>query len=116
MSSLPLTPAVSAFDLTTSYQAIYTVPASSLRAGVDAVVFNNYSPANVDYSVRITQGGASTVLNEIITGKTVRALSNDLASAMIGQAILSGGTIEAKASVNSSINAAITVTLVNETF
>ena len=113
MSSSPLTPIVKAFDLTTAYQVLFQAPTTSLRVAFDAAVFNNYTGTNVTYSVRITQEGVSTVLNEVITDKTVRAMSSDLAPAIIGQAILTGGTIEAKASVNSSVSASITATIIN---
>lgn len=115
MASSPLTPGAIAFDLTTVYQPIYTVPATAIRAGIDAAVFNNYSSSKVTYSVRIVQGGVATVLNEVITDKTIRATSNDLAPAIIGQAITKGGTLEAKASVDSSVSATVTVTTIDET-
>lgn len=113
MASSPLVPVVNAFDLTTDFKVIFQVPETSLRAAFDAAVFNNYSSANVTYTVRITQDGASTVLNEVITEKTIRSMSSDLAPAIIGQAINAGGTLEAKASVNSSVSATITATLIN---
>ena len=114
MSSSPLTPIVSAFDLTTNYQVLFQAPTTSLRVAFDAAVFNNYSAGNVEYSVRLTQSGVSTVLNEIITDKTIRTMSPDLAPSLIGQAILSGGVIEAKASANSSVSVAITATIIND--
>jgi hypothetical protein len=113
MASSPLTPIVSGFDLTTSYQTLYTVPSSVLRAGIDAVVFNNYSATNVTYSVRITQDGSGAQLDEVITNLNIGPDKNDLGIAMIGQAMLAGGTIEAKASVNTSISATITATIVD---
>lgn len=114
MASSPLTPIVSGFNVTTSWQTLYTVPNDVLRAGVDAVVFNNYAAAgNVSYSVRITQSGASTSFDEVITDLNIAKGKNDLGIAMIGQAILAGGTIQAKASANSSISATITATIVD---
>ena len=74
MSSSPLTPIISAFDLTDVYQVLYQAPTTSLRVAFDAAVFNNYTGTNVEYSVRLTQGGVSTVLNEVITDKTIRAI------------------------------------------
>ena len=110
MASTPLTPIVSAFDLTTSWETIYQVSDSLSRIGIDAAVFNNYTASNVSYSVRIVQTGAAGVLSEIITEKTIRAQGNDLASALIGQSVISGGIIQAKANVNSSVSASITAT------
>ena len=115
MASSPLTPGAIAFDLTTAYQPIYTVPTTAIRAGIDAAVFNNYSSTKVTFSVRIVQEGVATILNEVITDKTIRALSNDLAPAIIGQAILKGGVLEAKASANASVSATVTVTTIDET-
>lgn len=113
MASSPLTPIVSGFDLTTVYKVIYKVPSNKLRTGVDAAVFNNYSGSNVDYSVRISQDASGGQLDEIISNARIRAGKNDLAPGMIGQAILSGGTIEAKASANSSVSVALTATIVD---
>ena len=113
MATTPLTPIVSGFDLTTAYQDIYTVPLGKLGAGIDAVVFNNYSASRAAYSIRLVQAGTGTSLNEIITDKGIRAYSNDLAPAMIGQALQTGGIIQAKASVNSAINVNITATVID---
>ena len=113
MASSPLTPIVSGFDLTTDWQALYQVPTTVLRAGIDAAVFNNYSINNVEYSVRLTQDTTGSQLDEIISNSPIRAGQNNLAPAMIGQAMVSGGTIEAKASANSSVSVTLTATIVD---
>jgi hypothetical protein len=113
MASSPLTPIVSAFDLTTDWQVLYQVPSNSLRVGIDAAVINNYSSSNVDYSVRITQDSKGDQLDEVISNAKVRAGQNNLAPAMIGQAVLSGGTIEAKASANNSVSVSLTATIID---
>jgi hypothetical protein len=113
MASSPLTPIVSGFDLTTDWQVLYQVPAKALRAGVDAAVFNNYSASTVEYSVRLSQDASGGQLDEIISNSQIRAGQNNLAPAMIGQAVLTGGTIEAKASANSSVSVTITATIVD---
>ena len=110
MASVPLTPITSAQALTTSWQSLYTVQSPISRVGIDAAVFNNYSNGNVSFSVRIVQVGTADSLNEIITDKNIRAEGNDLSPAMIGQAILNGGSIEAKASVNDAVSVTITAT------
>ena len=112
MATTPLQPIVFNKGLSTSWADLYTVPSSLDRIGIDAVVFNNYSDNTATYSVRIIQVGTPGDLNEIITDKDLRRTSNDLASSMIGQAIVKGGIIQAKASVNSAINVNITATLV----
>lgn len=112
MASLPLTPITSGFNLTTDWQVLYQIPSDVLRAGIDAAVFNNYSTSNVNYSVRITQDGSGSQLDEVISNAQIRAGQNNLAPAIIGQAILSGGTIEAKASINNSVSVALTATVV----
>jgi hypothetical protein len=112
MASTPSTPIVSSFDLTTSFQTLYTVPAPYNRVSIDAAVFNNYSSSNATFTVRIVQSGTSDSLDEIITAKQIRAQSNDLAPSLIGQALLQGATIEAKASANTSVNCHITATLI----
>lgn len=114
MATTPLTVAASAFDVTTVFKPVYTVPASQSRAGIDAVVINNYSSSRITYSVRLVQSGTGTVLNEIITNKDIRAEDNDLATALIGEALNSGGVIEIKASANNSVSAAITVTEISK--
>ena len=115
MSSSPLTPLVNEFDLTTSWQVLYQVPSTALRTGLDAVVFNNYSAANVTYSFRLIQdGGAGSSLSELITDKPIRASSSDLSPAVIGQSILKAGTIEAKCSADSSVSVNITGTVIND--
>ncbi len=113
MASTPLTPIVSGFDITTAWEDVYIVPDSKDRIGIDAVVFNNYSSSVITYSVRILQTGSATELNEVITDKSIRAKSNDLAPAMIGQSVQKGGKIQVKASANSSINANITATIID---
>jgi len=110
MSSNPLTPAVSGFDLTTAFQIVYTVPSDKLRAGIDAATFNNYSASNVTITIRLTQSGSSDIFDEIITTETIRAGKNFLAPALIGQSLVSGGVIKAKVSADDSVNANITVT------
>ncbi len=113
MATTPLQPIVSGVSLTTLFQDIYIVPSGLSGVGVDSAVFNNYSSSTENYTVRLIQSGASSELNEIITSKDIRALKNDLAPAMIGQALIVGGTIQAKASANNAINVNITATLVN---
>ena len=113
MATSPLQPIVKAFDLTTSYQNVYTVPSDKLGIGIDAVVFNNYSSSNITYSVRLVQTGTATVLNEIITESSIRAKDNNLAPAMIGQALIKGGIIQAKASANTSVSLDITATIID---
>lgn len=113
MATTPLTPIVFGGSLTTAWQTLYTVPADKVGIGIDAVVFNNYTAASQTFSVRLIQTGAATVLNEIITDKDIRKFSNDLAPAMIGQALVKGGTIQAKASADDSINVNITATTVD---
>lgn len=110
MASRPLTSAFSAFNLTTAWQTLYTSQGDVLRAGIDAVVFNNYTSSNATFSVRIVQSGTATALNELITDKDIRAESNDLAPAIIGQTIVKGGVLEAKASSSNSVSATGTVT------
>jgi hypothetical protein len=115
MSSSPLSPLVSEFDLTTSWQVLYQVPSTALRTGLDAIVFNNYSGANVTYSFRLVQsGGGGGSLSELITDKPIRAFSSDLSPAVIGQSILKAGVIEAKCSANSSVSVNITGTVIND--
>lgn len=117
MASRPLTVATSAFSLTTDWQSIYTVPTADPggnpvdRAGIDAVAFNNYTSSTRTFSVRIVQEGVATSLNELITDEDIRAMANNLAPAIIGQAVKAGGKVEAKASANLSISATMTVTL-----
>ena len=111
MASRPLTPGFSAVDLTTAWQTLYTsTEVDVLRTGIDAIVFNNYTASNATFSVRIVQEGTATLLNELITDKDIRAGANDLASAVIGQTVIVGGTLQAKASANNTISATGTVT------
>lgn len=112
MATTPLTPIVSAFDLTTEWQELYSAASNVTNLGIDAAVFNNYSTVKQTFSVRLIQSGAGGDLNEIITDKDIRAGGNDLAPAMIGQALVSGGIIQAKASADDSINVNITATLI----
>lgn len=113
MASSPLTPIVSGFNLTTGWQVLHQVSSKALRAGIDAAVFNNYSANSVSYSVRLTQDASGGQLDEIISNTTIRGGQNNLAPAMIGQAVLSGGTIEAKASANNSVSVTLTATIVD---
>lgn len=112
MPTTPLQPIVSGGNLTKDFQDIFIVPDTLDGIGIDSAVFNNYSTNTVNYTVRLIQLGPSTELNEIITEKDIRKLSNDLAPAMIGQALVKGGIIQAKASANNAINVNITATLI----
>ena len=113
MSVSPLTPLVNAVGLTTDWVDIYLAPAEVIRAGIEAATFNNYSAANVAYSVRILNSGFTGLFNELITDKTIRPGDNDLALGIVGQAVLSGGVIQAKCSVNNSVSVNITGALIN---
>lgn len=114
MATTPLTPIVFGESLTTAFQDIYIVPASIERIGIDSAVFNNYSGDSVEYTVRLLQVGTSTELNEVITSKGIRKESNDLAPAIIGQALVTGGIIQAKASADNSISVNITATVITK--
>ena len=110
MASRPITSAFSAVSLTVEWKTLYTPPSDTIRSGIDALVFNNYTSSNEEFSLRIVQDGVATDLNDVITNKAIRPMSNDLAVAAIGQSIKNGGTLQAKASSNSSISATGTVT------
>ncbi len=114
MASVPLIPIVSGFNLTTLFQDLYTVPSNKSRTGIDAATFNNYSSANVTITIRLIQSGSGDIFDEIITDEQIRAGKNFLAPAMIGQSLLSGGKIQAKVSVNDSVNANITATEIDQ--
>lgn len=113
MATTPSAQLVNSFDITTSYQTIYTLASPYSRASIDAAVINNYSSSNITYSLRIVQSGASgDNLDEIITEKSIRAKNNDLAPALIGQGLSQGDFIQIKASANSSANIHLTGTLI----
>lgn len=109
MASTPLVP-TGGIDLTTSFETLYTVPVNKARAGIDAATFNNYSSSNVTITIRLVQSGSGDVFDELVTTETIRAGKNYLAPGIIGHALLTGGTVQAKVSANSSVNANITVT------
>lgn len=113
MATSPLQPITSAVGITTSWSTVYTVPTDKQGAGIDAVVINNYTVAKQSYSVRLVQSGTATSLNEIISDADVRPFSNNLAPAMIGQALVKGGKIQVKASANDSLSITITATVVD---
>ena len=113
MATTPLQPIVLGVGLTTSFTDLYEVPAGKAGIGIDAAVFNNYSETTATYTVRLIQTGVSGVLNEVITEKNIRAKANDLAPAMIGQSLITGGIIQAKASVEGAISVNITATIVD---
>ena len=113
MATSPLTPIVFGKGLTTVWVPIYEVPASKKGIGIDAVVLNNYTVTSQSFCIRLLQAGVSTELNEIITEVNIRAKDNNLAPAMIGQALVTGGIIYAKASANNSINIQITATIID---
>lgn len=113
MATTPLQPIVFNRGLTTDFIDIYTVPANKAGVGIDAVVLNNYSTTSRTYTIRLIQNGVSSELNEIITEENIRAKDNNLAPAMIGQALTTGGIIQAKASAADSININITATIID---
>lgn len=110
MASTPATPLASGIDLTTSFQDLYEVPSGTLRTSIDAATFNNYSSVNVDITIRLIQSGSGDTFDELVTTETIRAGKNYLAPGIIGQALITGSKIQAKVSVNSSVNANITGT------
>lgn len=110
MASTPLIPVGNGFDLTTDFQVLYTVPFNKSRAGIDAIVFNNYSSSNTTVTVRIIQSGDGDLFDEVVTERTIRAKDNFLAPGIIGQAIISGGTIQAKVANNNRVNGKLTIT------
>jgi len=110
MASQPSVPIVSGFDLTDEFQDIFLVPTDVSRISIDAAVFNNYTSSNVKITVRIAQTTTSDIFDEIITLREIRALENFLSPALVGQAIFSGGVIQAKADTNSAVNCNITAT------
>lgn len=111
MASTPFFVVASGVDLTTVFQTLFTVPTNE-TLGIDAAVFNNYATTNADITVRLIKSGVGGVLDEVVTDRTIRAKESFLAPAMIGQALQTGGKIQAKASVNSRISAHITGTIV----
>jgi len=114
MATTPLQPIVFNKGLTTDWVDLYTVPANKKGIGIDAVVLNNYTSTSQSYSIRLIQNGTPNDLNEIITEVNIRAKDNNLAPAMIGQALLTGGIIQAKASLANSININITATIIDQ--
>ena len=113
MATTPLTPIVFNKGLTTDWTQLYEVPTGKKGVGIDAVVLNNYTTTSQTYSVRLIQAGIPGDLNEIITEVNIRAKNNNLAPAMIGQALVTGGIIQAKASANNSVNINITATIID---
>jgi len=110
MASNPLTPVGQGFDLTTAYQTIYTPNSGALRGGIDAIVFNNYTAVNVTISIRLSQSSTTDIFDEVVTDRVIRAKDNFLATGVIGQAIIAGGTLQVKVSANNSVNGKLTVT------
>lgn len=111
MSTKPLQPIVSNFGLTTAWSTLYTVPDTAETIGIDAVVLNNYTATSQTFSIRLVQTGVPSDLNEVITNENLRSESYSLAPAIIGQALVTGGLIQAKSSDNDSINVNITATI-----
>lgn len=114
MATTPLQPIVFNKSLTTDWVTLYTVPETKKGAGIDAVVLNNYTMTSQSYSIRLVQTGTPGDLNEVISEVSIRAKDNNLAPAMIGQALVKGGIIQAKASANDSININITATIIDQ--
>lgn len=113
MASTPLIPisdSGNGFNLTTVFQTIYIVPVDKARAGIDAIVFNNYSINNTTITIRISQSASNDLFDEVVTERLIRAKDNFLAPGLIGQAILSGGTIQVKVGNNDRVNGKLTVT------
>ncbi len=113
MATTPLQPIVFNKGLTTDWVDLYTVPTGKKGIGIDAVVLNNYTATSRHYSIRLIQNGTPNDLNEIISGVNIRAKDNNLAPAMIGQALITGGIIQGKAEANDSININITATIID---
>lgn len=110
MASNPLTPIGTGFDLTTAFQEIFTPDEGVIRAGIDAIVFNNYTANKVTITIRLSQSSSNDIFDEVVTEKPIRAKDNFLAPGLIGQSILFGGSLQAKVSVNDAVNGKLTVT------
>jgi len=110
MASSPLIPIGDGFDLTTAFKTLYTVPSDKSRAGIDAIVFNNYSAFNTTITIRLIQSGSGDIFDEIVTDKKIRAKDNFLAPGLIGQALSTGGILQAKVADDDRVNGKLTVT------
>lgn len=110
MASTPLIPVGTGFDLTTVFQTIYTVPSDKSRAGIDAIVFNNYSDFKTTITIRISQSGSGDLFDEVVTDRPIRAKDSFLAPGIIGQSILKDGTIQVKVGDDDRVNGKLTVT------
>lgn len=109
----PSIPVVQSFTLTTDFQEIYQVEPSILRFSIDAIVVNNYSDSSASVWIRITTPGGGADADEIVTERAIRAKENFLAPGAIGQGVLTGSVIEAKASVNDALSIRITGTKIS---
>ncbi len=114
MASTPLTPIGDGFNLTTVFQDIYVVPDDKTRAGIDAIVFNNYTATKRTITIRLVQSGVGDIFDEVVTEKPIRPKDNFLAPGTIGQALKTGGKIQVKVSADNSVSGKLTVTEISD--
>lgn len=111
MATIPLVSIVSGVLLSDAWTPIYDAP-SGKRVSIDAACFNNTSSTKINYSIRINRGGTVGDESILISDKTIRPLSNDLAPAIIGQSLSSGWVLEGKADTAAVVSVHITGTMV----
>lgn len=90
-------------QLTTSAATYYTAPANT-RARVDNLALTNTSAAAVTATVHlVASGGSATSSNCILSARTLAAGETYVVPSAVNQWLLTGGTIQALASANTSI-------------
>ena len=93
----------------TTIAAIYTAPASVVRTRIDAISFTNYSAGAVTLDIQLVESGGSDGNTKLLVkSKSLAANETFIPPSVIGQSVESGATLEALASVASSI--AVTAT------
>lgn len=93
------------FVLTTGGDAIYSAPASIVRAAIDQCVITNHGTAPATIDVHILQSGDSAdTTNKVISNQTLAVDESFTPPEVIGSVINTGGSVYAVSDTASSVN------------
>jgi hypothetical protein len=97
-------------QLTATAAVIYTAPTAVKSVIIEAITATNFTAVNQTHTVHLVGAGGSAIdANIYIDAKAVQADDQITDSEIIGQVLESGQTIEAFASLATSINFRVSV-------
>lgn len=104
-------PIIQGVTVSNTLGSIYTPPTGVVRTRIDSIVFTNYSAGTADLTVEIIEsGGSAGDAKKVIEARTLAVNESYTCPELIGQAIESGGSLQALSSVATAIGVTATGT------